>query len=64
MIRILSGGYHKEDYEFLRDFLETNINKVQSDCTKNGKMCVQCEYRRACLDVVEVMEFLRKEGSR
>lgn len=64
MIRVLAGGYHKEDYEFLRDFLEINIADVLSDCTKREKLCVQCEHRRACLDVIEVMEFLSREAAR
>lgn len=60
MVRILSRGYTKEDFEFLKNILRDSIRNVQGKCVETNEMCVYCPNRRACIDVTEVIEFLEK----
>lgn len=64
MIRILSGGYTKEDFEFLQKILSDSIQEVNTECFNGYKRCVYCQHRRACLDISEVVDYLGKEVSR
>lgn len=60
MIRVLSGGYTKEDFEFLKKLLRDSLGDVHNKCSKENVMCVWCPNRRACLDVSEVIDYLER----
>ena len=64
MIRVLSGGYTKEDFEFLRGLLQDSLREVHTKCIEANERCVCCPKRRSCLDVSEVVDYLKKDGGR
>lgn len=64
MLRLLSNGYTRDDFKFMAKTLRKAIREVHEQCLDTNERCIYCEHRRACLDILEVTEFVEKGGDR
>ena len=61
MISLKTTGYKPDDYKFIRIVFRNGMEKVFS-CYCCNTDCDICKYKRACGDIIRLLDFCQKEN--